>query len=215
MLSSLISIAILHWAVLVLPGFNFLLIGQLSAAGKTSAAMSAVAGMATATLMWATLAVAGVGIVFTTHPSIRQFAQIAGGIYLLHLAIKLWRAGEAPNAASAQVLRPVAAFRVGFLTSALNPKIALFYGSVFATSLPAEPSYVMILLAIGLVLMNSIVWHTSLTLALSVPAIQSAYLWHYRALNKVAGVMVGGMGLKLIATTLQEFRSRAYAAIGV
>ena len=26
-----------------------------------------------------------------------------------------------------------AAFRVGFVTSALNPKIALFYGSVFAT----------------------------------------------------------------------------------
>ncbi len=145
MLSSLISIAILHWAVLVLPGFNFLLIGQLAAAGKPATAMSAVAGMASATLMWATLAVAGVGVIFTAHPSIRQFAQIAGGLYLIHLAIKLWRTGQAPSASGAQVLGPAAAFRVGFITSALNPKIALFYGSVFATSLPANPSNTMVL----------------------------------------------------------------------
>ena len=30
MLETLITIAVLHWAVLILPGFNFLLIGQLA-----------------------------------------------------------------------------------------------------------------------------------------------------------------------------------------
>lgn len=185
MLSSLITIAILHCAVLVLPGFNVLLIGQLAAAGKRATAMSAVAGMAAATLMWATLAVAGVGLVFTAHPAIRQVAQIVGGIYLMYLAIKLWRAGQAPNSAFAQEFGPVGAFRVGFVTSALNPKIALFYGSVFATSLPENPSNAMVFLAVGLVFMNSVLWHSSLAFALSRPAVQSAYLRHFRALNRL------------------------------
>lgn len=208
MLSSLITIAILHWAVLILPGFNFLLIGQLAAAGQGATALSAVAGMTAATLMWALLAVAGVGIVFTAYPAVRQAAQIAGGLYLVYLAIKLWQAGQAPDPASAQVMRPVAAFRVGFVTSALNPKIALFYGSVFATALPANPSSTLVFLAVALVFMNSVVWHSSLALALSRPAVQRAYLRHFRPLNQVAGLLVGLMGLKLVVTTIQEFLSR-------
>lgn len=35
--------------------------------------------MTTGTLMWALLAVAGVGAVFSTHPVLRQVAQVAGG----------------------------------------------------------------------------------------------------------------------------------------
>ena len=139
MLETLITIAVLHWAVLILPGFNFLLIGQLAAAGKRSTALAAVAGMTAGTLMWAILAVAGVGIVFTAHPAIRQLAQVAGGLYLLQLALRLWRFGKAPDAAAAAAVPTHAgALRVGFVTSALNPKIALFYGSVFATAFPAD-----------------------------------------------------------------------------
>ena len=80
MLSTLITIALLHWAILILPGFNFILVGQLAASGQRTTAMFAVAGMTTATLVWACLAVAGVGIVFTAHPQVRQVAQLAGGV---------------------------------------------------------------------------------------------------------------------------------------
>ena len=62
MLPTLITIALLHWAILILPGFNFILVGQLAASGQRTTAMFAVAGMTTATLVWACLAVAGVGM---------------------------------------------------------------------------------------------------------------------------------------------------------
>lgn len=206
MMPTLVAIAVLHWAVLILPGFNFLLIGQLAASGRRSTAMAAVAGMTTATLMWALLAVAGVGIVFTAHPVIRQVAQVAGGIYLLVLAVRLWRSGQAPDAASSAFLPPVAALRAGFVTSALNPKIALFYGSVFATAFPADPSSTLVVLAVAMVYLNSVVWHTGLALALSAPFVQRAWMSHFRTLNRLAGTLVGGMGLKLLAGTLMEWR---------
>ena len=209
MLTSLLAIAVLHWAVLVIPGFNFVLIGQLAAGGSRAAAMSAVAGMTTATLVWATLAVAGVGIVFTAHPTLRHIAQVAGGLYLLHLALKLWRAGRQSPATAAPLLGVMAAFRAGFMTSALNPKIALFYGSVFATALPPDPSLALVVLSVLLVFSNSVVWHSSLALLLSRPAIQSAYLRNYKALNRVSGVLVGAYGAKLVAAAYTEFRSRS------
>ena len=96
---------------------------------------------------------------------------------------------------------------MGFVTSALNPKIALFYGSVFATAFPAHPSNTLVGLAVAMVFLNSVVWHTGLAWALSRPAVQRAYLRHFRALNRGAGLLVGAIGLKLIAGTLLELRS--------
>jgi threonine efflux protein len=208
MLAALTTIALLHWAVLVLPGFNFLLIGQLAASGRRATALAAVAGMTTATLMWATLAVAGVGIVFTAHPAIRQGAQVAGGLYLVHLGFKLWRAGPGAGTPAGPPMGSMAAYRVGFVTSALNPKIALFYGSVFATALPARPGALMVGLAVLLVFTNSVVWHGLLALALSRPGVQRAYLANVRAVNRVSGGLVGVLGLKLIGSTLLELRQR-------
>lgn len=141
MLQSLVTIALLHWAVLLVPGFNFVLIGQLAASGSRRGALAAVVGMTTATLIWAVLAVAGVGAVFSAHPMLRLVAQVGGGLYLLYLAVGLFRAGGAAAPAEQAVQGGLAAFRAGFVTSALNPKIALFYGSVFATALPAQPRH--------------------------------------------------------------------------
>jgi threonine efflux protein len=208
MLSALIAIAVLHWAVLVLPGFNFVLISRLAAGGSRRQALSAVAGMTTATLVWALLAVAGVGLVFTAHPLLRHAAQVAGGLYLVHLAFKLWRSNRPASADPASIFGTAAAFRTGFLTSALNPKIALFYGSVFATSLPRDPSSTLVMLAVLLVFANSVVWHSSLALLLSRSRVQKAYLRRYQSFNQVSGALVGAYGVKLIATVVGDFRSK-------
>lgn len=206
MLLALTSIALLHWAVLLVPGFNFVLIGQLAAGGSRRAALAAVVGMTSGTLMWATLAVAGVGVVFTAHPALRQVAQVAGGLYLLVLAWRLWRAGAVAEGPDRSGLGPAAALRAGFVTSMLNPKIALFYGSVFATALPAAPPASLVLAAVALVYANSWLWHGTLALALSQPAVQRAYLAHHRRLTRVSALLVGAFGAQLIARTVQEGR---------
>jgi len=207
MLAPLIAIALLHWVVLIIPGFNFILIGQLAAGESRKAAVSAVAGMTTATLVWATLAVAGVGLIFTAHPALRLGAQVLGGLYLLQLAYKLWRSGDVAVSAQAPVMGSVAAFRVGFMTSALNPKIALFYGSVFVTAMPPNPSVTLVVMAVLLVYVNSVVWHSALALLLSHPGVQRAYLRHNRALNRASSVLVGAYGARLLATAASEIRA--------
>jgi threonine efflux protein len=207
--SSLLTIAVLHWAVLLIPGFNFVLIGQLAAGGTRRAAVAAVVGMTTATLMWASFAVAGVGAVFSTHPTLRQTVQIAGGIYLLYLAFQLYRAGGAAQSSVSQDISPRAAFRAGFVTSALNPKIALFYGSVFATALPAQPSLWHVLAAVTLVYVNSWLWHGALAFALSQPKVQSAYLRNFSLLTKCSALLVGGFGARLLIAAIRELRAHA------
>lgn len=212
MLASLAAIALLHWAVLLVPGFNVVLIGQLAAGGSRGAALLAVLGMTTATLVWATLAVLGVGAVFSAHPQLRIAAQIAGGAYLLYLAFRLWHSGAVTAERSSMTMSNFAAFRVGLLTSLLNPKIALFYGSVFATSLPASPSMLHVGSAIAVVYANSVIWHGSLAFFFSQPKVQQVYMRNFSRLTKLSGAMVGAFGLRLLLATVQELRSRGASA---
>lgn len=211
MLQILLTIAVLHWVVLVTPGANFLLVGQLAAGGRRSVACAAAVGITTVTLLWATLAVLGIGLVFAAHPALRQAAQIAGGAYLLHLAWCLWRASSAAAGDASQdvILGKAAAYRMGFLTNVLNPKTALFFGSVFATALPAEPGAGMIAAAVALVYVNALVWHLFLALAFSHPRVQAGYARGRRQLNRLSALAIGAFGAKLVVATVQEFRGRA------
>lgn len=210
MLTTFLTIALLHWVMLVIPGVNFVLIAQLAAGSTRSVALAAVAGITTVTLTWATLAILGMGAVFTAHPTLRQAFQIAGGAYLCYLAFKLWR--SAPVDGSAEV-RPVttsrrAAFRLGFITNVFNPKTALFFGSVFATALPPSPSLWVLAAAVLLVWLNAVVWHAFLALAFSHGRIQAFYQRWRSALNRGAAGLVGAFGARLLAQTLLEWRAK-------
>lgn len=208
MLATLTTIAALHWVVLITPGVNLMLVSQLAAGGQQRAAIYACFGITTVTLTWALLALLGVNALFTAHPQLRLGLQIMGGVYLCYVALRLWRAG-APAAAAPQTARLArwAAFRIGFLTNIMNPKSALFFGSVFATALPPTPAPGLLVAAVALVYLNALLWHLFLALAFSRPKVQAAYARQRSLLNRAAGLVVGAFGLRLLATTVQEVRS--------
>ena len=68
MLSTFLTIALLHWVVLATPGVNFVLIAQLAAGSTRSVSLAAVAGITTVTFLWASLAILGMGAIFCGAP---------------------------------------------------------------------------------------------------------------------------------------------------
>lgn len=209
MTATLTTIAALHWVVLITPGVNLMLVSQLAADGQQRAAIYACFGITTVTLTWALLALLGVNALFTAHPQLRLGLQIMGGLYLCYVALRLWQAG-APAAGAPQSARLArwAAFRIGFLTNIMNPKSALFFGSIFATALPLAPAPNLLIAAVALVYLNALLWHLFLALAFSHPQVQAAYARQRSLLNRTAGLVVGAFGLRLLAATAQELRSR-------
>ena len=198
MLTTFLTIAVLHWVALVTPGVNFVLILQLAAAGIT-----------TVTFLWALLAILGMGAAFSAHPALRQAFQIAGGAYLCYVAWKLWRSPAAvATEVKAVTTSRAAAFRMGFITNVFNPKTALFFGSVFATALPPSPGPAVLAGAVLLCWFNAVVWHVFLALAFSHGRVQSAYQRGRTVFSRGAAGLVGAFGLRLLATTWQEFRAR-------
>lgn len=210
MLSILFSVWLVHTAVLISPGVNFILLSQLAASDKSRSAVFAVAGICTGTLVWATSAVLGVHALFQLFPSLRLALQITGGIYLLYVASKLWRSGATAQGTDVQApvltLSPLAACRVGFLTNITNPKPALFFSSVFAASFPAVPSALFQITAVAMVVANALAWHFFLAYMFSRPSIRTAYARSRSGVNRAAGAMVGALGLSLLVNTYRETR---------
>ena len=208
MLPTLLSIALLHWLVLVTPGANVLLVSQLAASGHRRAALYAGLGVSVVAVSWALLALLGINALFVALPQVRLALQIAGGFYLCYVAIRLWRSTSASPAEPLSSLNSWAAFRLGFLTNVLNPKSALFFGSVFAAALPVEHSLRLEIAAVSLVFANALIWHTFLALAFSRATVQASYARHRIALTRVAGAIVGAFGLRLVVAAAAEIRSK-------
>jgi threonine efflux protein len=208
MFATLLTIALLHWLVLVTPGANVVLVSQLAAGGQRRSAFFAGLGVTAVAVTWALLALLGINAVFAALPQLRLALQVAGGVYLCYVGVRLWRSGSTAKGEAAARLAAGAAFRLGFLTNIMNPKSALFFGSVFASALPPEPSASLLAWTLGLVFANALVWHSFLALAFSHPRVQAAYARQRRGLNRVAGAIVGVLGLRLLAGAAAEIRAR-------
>jgi threonine efflux protein len=212
MLSTFVTIWILHVAAMVSPGPNFLLVSQLAASDRARSAVFAALGVAFGATLWATCAVLGVQVVFVAFPELRLALQVAGGAYLLYVAIRLWRSSSAALDGRAASVSSSAAFRRGFLTNITNPKVALFFGSIFATSFPAAPSPILQASAVAMVMLNAVCWHTLLAYLFSRERVRAAYSRTRGIANRIASVIMGALGLSLLVASLREALFLIYRA---
>lgn len=207
MLSTLIGIWFLHVAALLSPGANVLLVSQLAASDRARSAAFAALGVTVGTCVWASCAVLGVNALFQAFPELRLALQIAGGLYLLYVASRLWRSNSTSLNGRVTSVSPLIAFRLGLLTNITNPKSALFFGSVFAASFPPEPSSLLQASAVTMVVINALCWHLLLAYLFSRERVRSAYSRTRNAANCIASVVVGALGLGLLVASLREARS--------
>lgn len=207
MLSTLIGIWFLHVAVLLSPGANVLLVSQLAASDRARSAAFAALGVTVVAGVWASCAVLGVNALFQTFPGLRLALQIAGGLYLLYVASRLWRSNNTVFNGPATSVSALAAFRLGLLTNITNPKSALFFGSIFAASFPPEPSALLQVSAVTMVVVNALCWHLLLAYLFSRERVRSAYSRTRNTGNRIASVLVGALGLGLLVAALREARS--------
>lgn len=207
MLSTLIAIWLLHIVATVTPGANTLLVAQLAASGRGSSAVFSAIGVAMGSAAWAALAVLGVNILFASFPVLRIALQIAGAMYLLYLATRLWSSGNTGNDIAIKVLPPYAALYRGMLTNFTNPKAALFFGGIFSTCLPANPSRALLIASVLVIFVNALVWYIALAYLFSRKPIRDRYMRSRDLILKIAGAMLGALGLRFLLMSFHDARA--------
>ena len=95
---------------------------------------------------------------------------------------------------------PLRHFAVAMGVMLTNPKAAVQYGVVFGSFLPQHPSRALVLLLPPCVFIMEAGWYTLVARVLSAPAPRNSYLGAKRYLDRGAAVVLGGFGLKLLAS---------------
>lgn len=201
------TIWLVHVAAMVSPGPNFLLVSQLAASDRGRSAGFAALGVTLGALVWVTAAVLGINAVFKLFPGLRLVLQLIGGMYLLYVAVRLWRSNGPDLKRVVTRVPNAAAFRLGLLTNITNPKSALFFGSVFAACFPPAPSSLLQLCVVVMIVANALCWHMLLAWMFSRPRVRAAYARVRTTANRVASAAVGALGLGLLVATVRQARA--------
>jgi threonine/homoserine/homoserine lactone efflux protein len=208
---SLFSIAVALLVGAASPGPSFIMVSHMSMTRSRAAGLMAALGMGTGGLVFAFLALAGLAALITQVPLLHMTLQAAGGLYLAFMAWKLWRGASQPLDVVNNGAVPVSLRRIylsALLTQISNPKTAVVYASIFAALLPTRPESMLFAVLPEVVFVVEAGWYALVAIVFSATLPRRAYLAAKKPLDRVAAVVLGGLGLRLVfAGVSQPFRN--------
>ena len=136
--ATLMSFALAALVLIMIPGPDQALITRSSLVGGRPAGLLTMAGGVLGLAVHATAAAVGLSALLLASATAFTALKIVGAAYLLWMGVQTLRAAARSRRAPAEAAihrapaRPLTTVRQGFLSNALNPKVALF----FVTFLP-------------------------------------------------------------------------------
>jgi threonine/homoserine/homoserine lactone efflux protein len=184
-------------AAWIVPGPAMLIAMHANLSGGRAAGLACGLGLALTAAAWTLLALLGLDAIFTLVPVTYTAMKLAGGAYLLWIAVKTFRNARSPLAPSPGSQR-ASAFRRGLQSNLYNPKAVLFSAAALALVVPPGiDSAGMALVTINHFLLETLLY-TGLALVLSTPAVQRSYLRAKVWVDRVAATLLGALGIKLL-----------------
>jgi threonine/homoserine/homoserine lactone efflux protein len=207
-LTAVVQIALALGIGAVSPGPSFIMVSQTALSATRRAALGAALGMGIGGMVFATLALVGLTRTLAAAPALYLTLKIAGGSYLLFLAVRIIRSADRPlvpqgSHQPTEPRSPRASLLRGLITQLANPKTAIVYASVFAALLPRDVSMVGLALTPLVVFVVETGWYAIVAMTLSADRPRARYLAAKRWIDRTAGSILGLLGARLIVTAGQ------------
>jgi threonine efflux protein len=198
-----LTIAVVHLVALLSPGPDFFFVSQTAVSRSHRHALFGVLGITLGITLWSALALLGLQLVLHRLAWLQQLIAIAGGSYLVWMGARMLRGvfvhapavhGEARAAPGSEL----ATMRAGLLTNLANPKVVVYFGSVFSAFLGDRVDAAARWGLWGLVVAETFAWFALVAAFFALPAMRRGYLRLARWIDGVAGGVFVAFGLHLI-----------------
>ncbi len=185
-------------AALASPGPAMLMSVRATITGGLRQGLLTGLGLATMAACWTGTAFLGLHALFTLFPWIYATARVAGALYLIWIAVRIWRHATTKLDPSVMPAPKRRAFFSGVAVNLANPKSVLFAGSVlmmiFPDTLPATDK--------ALIVLNhwlvEIAAYSGFALLLSGQKARAGYLRLKPVLDRITATVLGALGLTLL-----------------
>src|SRR5438477_10140540 len=203
MTSSLVALATIGFVQLlavISPGPSFLITARTAVARSRTAGMRVALGLGAGTVIWSAAALLGLNLLFREFHWLFMAMKIGGALFLIWIAVQIFRHAAHPidmdlRKSNGGERDP---FIQGFFTQISNPKVAVFFGSIFIAMLPRDVAPWMIIALIMIVTFNEIAWYSCVALFFGSQPVRRAYLIAKRWIDRTTGLFLGALGARLI-----------------
>ncbi|MGC1548008.1 MAG: threonine export protein RhtC [Rhodanobacter sp.] len=204
-MSLFLTIAIVQLIALLSPGPDFFYVSQTAVSRSRHEAMAGVLGITLGVAIWAALALLGLQILLHRLFWLEQLIAVGGGIYLCWMGVKMLRGALAkPTAAS--TAEPVVqlmvgswrTFRNGLFTNLANPKVVIYFGSIFSAFVGDRLSTGARWGLWAMVVVETLLWFSLVAGLFALPAMRRGYLRIRHWIDGCAGAVFMLFGLHLI-----------------
>ncbi|MES2307335.1 MAG: LysE family transporter [Verrucomicrobiota bacterium] len=196
---SVLSITLL---AVISPGADFAMVTRNSMIYTRRVGLLTSLGIALG--VWVHVAYTLLGFVLIISKSIVLFSilKFVGAAYLIYLGIQMLQSKATDPLSSQTEILPLSdykAFRIGFLTNALNPKTTLFVVAIFTQMVRPETSIYVQIGYGAFISIAHLLWFIGVTYVFSSAATRSLILsFRHRIEQAIGGVLVTlGLGLAL------------------
>lgn len=139
-MSMLLTICALHFVAQLSPGPDVLLVSKSSASTTRANTLKIILGISAGVVVWVALTLLGFTVLLEQWPWIQQVLMLIGGLFLAKMGYAMLRGGIATlkqntNLDGVIEQHPKNYFLLGFYTNLANPKIVIYFSSVFSLAL--------------------------------------------------------------------------------
>jgi len=203
-MNQFITIAIVQIIALMSPGPDFFFVSQTAVSRSRHEAMAGVAGITLGVAMWAALALLGLQLLLHKVIWLERLIAIAGGLYLCWMGIKMLRGALAKPSTDIKP-EPVQVFvgawrslRNGLFTNLANPKVVIYFGSIFSAFVGVGVSSTARWGLWAMVVLETFLWFSFVAGCFALPVMRRGYLRLSRWIDGCAGAVFMLFGLHLI-----------------
>ncbi|MBO0793445.1 MAG: LysE family transporter [Ktedonobacteraceae bacterium] len=199
-LPSLVTLAGVWILFLISPGPDFAATVQYATTRSRRDGMLVALGITSAFSLWIIGSIVGLGALFVRMSWLVEIIRTVGACYLVYLGAKTIVSAHRPISLTSSQPAPTPSFavwRVGFLTNISNPKVGVFFSSLFVVILPSHPPIWIQVASVILMLVIAVSWFCLVACVFSLGAMRKAYRRAKRWLDYIAGGIFITLGIRL------------------
>ena len=198
----ILSLGGLHYLAVMAPGPDFVLVSKNALTHSQKMGVFTALGIGLGILIHISYSLAGLGQLIIHAPKVFRVIQILGGIYLLWIALQSFRSKESKESLNFEKrekeLTFLKAMRMGFVTNILNPKVGLFFVSIFSQFIN-EQTPIPTKAIVGLEIFFLTVFHfTLVSYGIGHRLIKERYLRYETYIDRLFALILFALGLKIM-----------------
>ncbi len=203
-LTGILTVTTIAIFMAISPGADFVMITKNSIFSSRKAGLFSALGISLAIWVHVAYCIAGLAIIISQSIILFSIVKYLGGAYLIYIGWKTFNSNSLIDTdvkGQKQSLSDFAAFKIGFITNALNPKTTIFFLSIFTQVVkPDTPIWIQLIYG-AIISLAHLLWFGTVAIFFTHLPLLKKFDRYKKVIEKVVGSVLIGFGFKVATSS--------------